>query len=270
MKSFLVALVALWATSAFSSDDSKVPAGMVLVPAGEYLPFYNSKKDQVKDQSKLKTVPVASFYMDIYPVTNEQFLTFVRTHPQWRRSRAKKIFAETGYLKHWKGDLQLGPDSPGNSPVVNVSWFAARAYCREIGKDLPTVDQWEFAASAVEEGTKDKETFHQRIMSWYAKPSQFPLPKVGSVYKNEFGIYDLHGLIWEWTSDFNTAMISNDTRGDAQDDKSLFCGAGSMNAADAKDFAAFQRFGMRSSLKGNYTVNNLGFRCAQGLPAKGS
>ena len=76
-------------------------------------------------------------------------------------------------------------------------------------------------------------------------------------------IGDLHGLVWEWTSDFNSAIVTGDARGDTGLERNLFCGAGSLGAKDTGNFPAFMRFGMRSSLKASYTVHNLGFRCAK-------
>jgi sulfatase modifying factor 1 len=80
-----------------------------------------------------------------------------------------------------------------------------------------------------------------------------------------FGFFDLHGLVWEWTSDFNSAIVTGDARGDTGLDRQLFCGAGSAGAKDTGNFPAFMRYGFRSSLKAPYTVHNLGFRCAKDL-----
>ena len=85
---------------------------------------------------------------------------------------------------------------------------------------------------------------------------------------NVHGLYNLHGLVWEWTSDFNSALITGDARGDTGIERSLFCGAGSMGASDRSNYPAFMRFGLRSSLKAAYTVHNLGFRCAQDAPTQ--
>ena len=77
---------------------------------------------------------------------------------------------------------------------------------------------------------------------------------------------DLHGLVWEWTSDFNSALVTGDARGDTGLERQLFCGAGSLGASDLGNYAGFMRFGFRSSLRAGYTVHNLGFRCAKDVP----
>ena len=73
----------------------------------------------------------------------------------------------------------------------------------------------------------------------------------------------MHGLIWEWNSDFNTALVTGESREDSSRNRGLFCGAGALSAEDKENYAAFMRFAFRSSLKGNSTSSNLGFRCAK-------
>jgi len=224
----------------------------VTIDGGEFTPLYGSQKKQVR---------VQTFALDRFPVTNAEFLAFVREQPRWRKSKATRIFVDRTYLEHWRGDVELGKRAPPGAPVVSVSWYAAKAYCESRGKGarLPTVDEWEFVASRPIPGHEVKRV----ILDWYSVPTPPILPPVSSALVNSTGVAAMHGLIWEWTLDFNSAMVTGESRGDSALDKSLYCGAGSMGAADATDYAAFLRFGMRSSLKANYTVANLGFRCAQ-------
>ena len=63
-------------------------------------------------------------------------------------------------------------------------------------------------------------------------------------------------------SDFNTALVTGESRGDTQLDKQLFCGAGAASSVDPGDYAAFMRYAMRSSYSAHYTIESLGFRCA--------
>ena len=89
------------------------------------------------------------------------------------------------------------------------------------------------------------------------------MPDAGSGRPNFFGVRDLFGLIWEWVDDFNTAMVTGESRADTGLERNLFCGAGTVGARNPSDYAAFMRAGYRSSLRANYAVPNLGFRCAQ-------
>lgn len=236
------------------------PPGMVRVPGGVYRPLFRSNSDA-------REIPVAAFALDIHPVTNAGFLDFVRANPRWRRSQVKRLFADENYLKHWAADLEPGEAASMNAPVTWVSWFAAKAFAAWAGKRLPTTVEWELAAAASPsqpEGENDPE-FKKLLAVWHSSPSPERLPPIGTGRANYFGIHDLHGLIWEWVADFNTAMVTGDARGDSGLERQLFCGSGSLGAKDVGNYAAFMRFGFRSSLKADYSVHNLGFRCAKNL-----
>lgn len=211
----------------------------------------------VLNQKELK---VSSFWLDTAPVTNEQYLAFVKKNPEWQKSRVRRIFADKDYLQYWKSDLDIGAESLGQAPVVRVSWYAARAYCESQGKRLPSMEEWEFAAQLPFNGGQDMKSM---ILEWYGSGAVWPLPAVRTGPANKAGIYNMHGLIWEWVEDFNTFLVTGESRADGSLDKNLFCGAGAMGAADPADYAAFMRFAFRGSLKAAYTVQNLGFRCAR-------
>lgn len=249
LSSFLVLVV----TSLFAQESA-----MVTIKRGVYVPLYGTKDK--------KPVEVIAFSMDVYPVTNSQFLTFVKKYPDYSRSKLKGIFAEKNYLSQWESEFNYGKNIVSNAPVTNVSWFAAKKYCECQGKRLPTMDEWEYVAMADEKriDARSKEEFNNYILSWYEKPKTFLNP-VGQTFKNYWGVYDMHGLVWEWTSDFNSIFLSGESRKDKDTDKNLFCGSGSINASDLMNYAAFMRYGFRASLKARYTTRNLGFRCAKNL-----
>ncbi len=230
--------------------------GMRLVQGGSYTPLY-----RVGEQRQVR---VANFLMDPYPVTNADYLEFVKAKPEWRRSRAKKVFAEEQYLAHWSGDLEVS-EQQLRSPVVYVSWFAARAYARWCKKRLPTQDEWEFAARADENqiDASRSEAFHRRILDWYGRPTPDVLPPVGAISENVYGLHDMHGLVWEWVSDFNTVLVTGESRQDTGLDRQLFCAGGAVGSTNPADYAAYMRYAYRSSLQARYTVKNLGFRCAR-------
>lgn len=237
------------------------PAGMVRIPAGSYVPLFRTDKDPA-------VINVAAFLLDERPVTNTEFLVFVTAETRWRRSRVSPLFADSTYLAHWNGDLELGPAAPPDSPVVRVSWFAARAYARWVGKRLPGTAEWELAAGAGytrPDGRNDAD-LNRDLYAWLARPVPELLPAVGRGRPNFHGVRDLHGLVWEWVDDFNSAMVTGESRADSGLERDLFCGAGSVGAKDTSDYAAFMRLALRSSLKANNTTTSLGFRCALDAP----
>jgi len=229
--------------------------GMARVKGGTYIPLYGVDST---------AVDVVSFEMDVYPVTNAQFLEFVKQNPKWRRSQAKRLFTDGNYLVLWEGDLSLGEDLDPNSPVTNISWFAAKNYCECQGKRLPTVDEWEYVAMADESlpDARGLETYNQKILDWYEAPRTFERT-IGSTFKNYWGIYDLHGLVWEWNMDFNSVLITGESRKDRNLDNTLFCGGAAIGASDLMNYAAFMRYAFRGSLTANYSGRNLGFRCVR-------
>jgi formylglycine-generating enzyme required for sulfatase activity len=258
-KTNIALLILLALCSMTQAQSKKSSAGeMAFIGGGKYTPLYGSSKNGI-------SINVEPFYIDKYPVTNEQFLKFIRSNPKWRRSNVKNIFADKNYLSTWKSDLELGETALPNSPVTNISWFAAKAYCEYYGKRLPTVAEWEFVAKADEkkpDGSKNP-AYLKQILDWYSKPSSGKIGAVGEGEKNYWNVYDMHGLVWEWTSDFFSSLVTGESRGDSGLERNLFCGSGSVNASDFKNYPAFMRFAFRSSLKANYTTANLGFRCAK-------
>src|SRR5690606_17624711 len=112
---------------------------MSVVKGGAYIPLYGETENLVE---------VKSFLMDIYPVTNAEYLTFVKAYPDWKKSKVKGLFADKSYLSNWENDEKY--NGLPNAPVTNVSWFAAKKYCECQGKRLPTIDEWELAAMASE------------------------------------------------------------------------------------------------------------------------
>jgi len=230
---------------------------MVYIEGNRYLPLYG------RDST---VVEVRDFEMDIFPVTNAEYVDFVKKYPKWQKSKSIKLFVDNSYLTNWKNDLELKDSEQPNSPVTYVSWFAAKDYCECQGKRLPTVDEWEYVAMA-DEITKDarvKPSYNQQILTWYETPRSNK-NAIGMNSKNAWGVYDLHGLVWEWTLDFNSVLITGESRKDGDKDANLFCGSASINATDLMNYAAFMRYAIRGGLKAKYSMKNLGFRCVKDI-----
>ncbi len=235
----------------------KTDVNMLTITGGMYLPFYSSNDSLVK---------VDSFLIDEHPVTNQDYLLFVKANPQWRRSQIKKIFEDGNYLKHWVNDTTLPVNSNPQAAICNVSWYAAKAYAKAVGKRLPTLDEWEFVAMADTDtsNARSKKSYSDNIVNLYLEKNR-QLNPVKQSPANYWGVYNMFDLVWEWTDDFNSVLVSGESRAGEYGDKNLVCAAGATSATDVLNYAAFMRFGLRTSLKANYTVNNLGFRCAKDI-----
>ena len=236
-------------------------AGYVRLPGGSF-------RTALKyEDRKGAAVQVAPFELMTRPVTNGEFLAFVQKHPQWQRDRVARPLADARYLAHWKTPTTLAGPAQAQQPVTQVSWFAADAYCQAQGARLPTWSEWEYAAAA-DETRKDARrdpAWRERILSWYSRPSTGPLPRVGLQAPNAYGVQDLHGLVWEWTDDFSSLMVSEDNRNQGDADKTRFCGAGALAMDDRENYAVLMRVAMLSSLQAGNTTANLGFRCAKSV-----
>ena len=232
-------------------------AGYVRLPGGTF-------RSALKYEDR-ESVRIAPFALMETPVTNAQFLAFVQANPQWRRGKAPTVFAEPRYLQHWAGPRALGANAQPQQPVVNVSWFAADAYCKAQGARLPTWNEWEYAAAADElhrDARKDP-VWRERILAWYSRSSKAALPRVGLQAASAYGVRDLHGLVWEWTDDYSALLVDADNRKQGDADKTKFCGAGALSMDDRENYAVLMRVAMLSSLDGADVTPNLGFRCAR-------
>lgn len=236
------------------SEPPEWQGDMVLIQTGAYTPLFKQETDQ-------QEIPVDAFYLDRYLVSNREFVEFTELYPRWHPDNIKPVFSDKNYLNHLKNQPL---EEQAGKPVINVSWFAARAYCDAHGKRLPSVAEWEYAAMASEtdpDGSKDP-AYRQRILEWYSKPATAGLPDVKQTEPNYWGVYGMHGVVWELVNDFNTALVTGESRGDSQLENQLFCGAGAASSVDPGDYAAFMRYAMRSSYEASYSLSSMGFRCA--------
>lgn len=207
------------------------------IPSAPFRPFF---------KGSLAPTRVNAFRLARSPVTRGDFLSFLKCHPEWRRSRATASLSEAAYLSDFSDDLTPGP-LPLDAPVTFVSWFAARAFCASHGLRLPTTIEWERALGSNGEpggssgGSATAPTFEFAMGRAAADLHDSELQAAG---------------VWEWTSDFNSTPVAGGAAA------SQFCGDGVRSNAPS-DYAAFLRYSFRSSLKAGYALKNLGFRCAR-------
>ena len=134
---------------------------------------------------QLQNLP--AFFMGLYPVTNAQYQRFLEAN-------SKAAEPEYWAVRDFNQPKQ---------PVVGVSWEDAQAYTRWAGLRLPTEAEWEYACRA---GTTTRffsgDTEEDlAAVGWYVGNSDRRLHPVGEKMPNGFGLYDMHGSVWEWVED---------------------------------------------------------------------
>ncbi len=249
------------------------PAAYVPIPAGSLQSVLSAGSGNAD-----APVKVAAFAMRATPVTVTEFLAFSQSRPQWQRGRVPVVFADAGYLRQFAGKPVTAAIAAvsaaastaqvhGQQPITSVSWFAAQAYCESEGARLPSWYEWEYvaAADATHADARKDPAWRAAILNWYAKPSGAPLAAVGGA-PNFYGVRDMHGLVWEWVDDFNALLVSADSRNQGDPDQLQYCGAGAISLQDRENFAVLMRVALLSSLGGDSTTANLGFRCVRPLP----
>ena len=246
-----------------------IPAGMVLIPAGEFQMGSNTGSD---DERPVHTVYVDAFYMDKYEVTNAQYKRFVDANPEWRKDRMPKSLHSGDYLKYWRGNTY--PARKGNHPIVHVSWYAAMAYAQWAGKRLPTEAEWEKAAHG---GHVELEyPWGNTISGDHANYGGNDTKPVGSYSANAYGLYDMAGNVWEWCLDeYDRKFYKNSPS------QNPLSGANSINwllskYREIKSFRVqrgagwdsterFVRIANRVGTTPTNTSSNLGFRCVRSV-----
>jgi formylglycine-generating enzyme required for sulfatase activity len=186
---------------------AEVPDAMVVIPSGTIRYSLKSADEFVPYPfaGEVITASPDSFLIDRYPVTNEEFLRFIRG--------SGYIPSDTSnYLRHWEQGLPVTGQE--RYPVVWVSLEDARAYARWAGKRLPTETEWQLAA----QGTDGREwpwgdEFHAtKCNNGFGRPTPVDaFPKGESPY----GVADLVGNVWQMTNDVysNGAYYFNIIRG---------------------------------------------------------
>jgi len=154
---------------------------MVVIPAGSF----TMGSDKGSDEKPLHTVSIRSFLMGRTEVTQKQWEDVMGSNPS--RFTA------------------CGPECP----VENVSWndvqeFIAKLYQKTGQKyRLPSEAEWEYAARAgtITEWSYGNDESKLGNYAWYVGNSGRQTHEVAQKLPNEFGLFDMHGNVWEWTDD---------------------------------------------------------------------
>ena len=200
-----------------------------------------SEKDRDKNERQHEVTITKPYYMGKYEVTQEQWEAVMRNNPS-SRTKGSKL------------------------PVTDVSWEDCQEFIKKLnaktkgGYRLPTESEWEYACRA---RTTTAYSFGDKITPKDANFSDSKIGNqiaVGSYKPNAFGLYDMHGNVWEWCEDWYAdypAGVVTDPKGPATgDNRVLRGGSFDFNASRARSSSRFN-----STPTDRY--NDTGFRLAR-------
>lgn len=182
---------------------------MVRVPAGPFLMGAVIENDHEwgdTDEEPVHEVTLSEYFIDRYEVTAQDFAEFLNAH-----SDEAERYIEMGTAVTIEQSNGVYRPRPGleKHPVNRVSWFGADAFCRSLGKRLPTEAEWEKAARGTDErifpwGDKfphnDFVTFRRKF-SKYGFDAMKPVDTLPEG-KSPYGVYHMAGNVWEWVADW--------------------------------------------------------------------
>jgi formylglycine-generating enzyme required for sulfatase activity len=250
------------------------PMKMVLILGGTFdMGSPETEIDRFESESPQHSVNVRSFFMSEYPIVQAHWLT-VAQMPQIDI----KLEDAPAYFK--------GTDRP----VENISWFEAVEFCERLSKHsgrryrLPTEAEWEYACRA---GSTTPfhcgETITTDLANYRGTDYQDPnwsgvygrgtkgiyreqTTPVDAFLPNAFGLYDLHGNVWEWCQDHwhhNYEGAPTDGSAWLSDDKNA---NRSLRGGSWGDFPRYCRSATRDDLTPDYRTYRLGFRVVCEIP----
>jgi formylglycine-generating enzyme required for sulfatase activity len=193
---------------------------LVLLPDGEFLMGSPDSDPAAKDIEKPQhRVRVSrAFYLGAHEVTVAEFRAFVAASGYRTEAEASGEggFVYNNDIRDFEQIPQLNWRNPGiahpqrdDEPVVQVSWNDAQAFCRWLsGEDhrlyrLPTESEWEYACragTATRWCTGDDPTALDQV-AWVRDQTDCTTHPVAGKKPNNFGLYDMHGNVWEWCLD---------------------------------------------------------------------
>lgn len=267
----------------------------VLIPGGtRMLGSEPSEPSYYKDE-KLHEVTISSdFYMTAHEITNAQFADFLNVNSVGQDGTGKWNGTDTelyvydsttrdsgkfNFGLNWSGDKWVPAEGYENHPVIYVSWYGASAYAAWVGGAIPTEAQWEYACRGgqadqlpfgIGDGTKMTKGMAQfYIYDYYDLAlggrkvdmsiegyvsSTYP---VGSFEPNGYGLYDMHGNVYEWTADFYGSYPdgpSVDPKGPETGSRRVIRGGGWVNSGREL------RSAVRWEQRPDRPLENIGFR----------
>ena len=217
-------------------------------------PASESGRDSDESQHPMRIE--RGFWLDATEVTNAAYQRIVQANANWQKGRIDSSLHDGGYLNDWNG---VAPSSDkAQHPVAWVSWYAARAYCGWAGKRLPAEAEWEYAARA---GTTTAYWWGDTFDTSRANNNGQGTMPVGDARRTTpWGLSDMSGNVWEWTSTVYQAYPYR--VGDGREDPNA-TGARVLRGGSWGNYPRDLRSSFRAWIVPRGTNSVGGLRCAQ-------
>ncbi len=245
---------------------------MVWIPEGVFTMGWGIENDRDwgdTDEEPVHEVALSEYWIDRFEVTASDFSDFLNRHPQ-----SSQRFIELGNavtVEKVNGRYRARPGLERH-PVNRVSWYGANAYCRWLGKRLPTEAEWEKAARGID----------QRIFPWgdafpdntrvtfrrkFSELGFAVLEPVDAMAagRSPYGVHHMAGNVWEWVADWYADDYYD--RSEKKDPQGPASGTTKVLRGGNWYYKAYY---MRTTYRFNEPPhkfkNWLGFRCASSKP----
>lgn len=266
-------------------------AGMALIEGGDYQIGNNHAYPEEKSLMHSQR-HVDNFYIDQTEVTNAQFAAFVQaTHyvTEAEQQGEAAVFVQPQQavpeLGWWKLEKNISWKYPwgahatrkilANEPVRLITLKDAIAYADWLGHEIPTEEQWEYAAKGFSHERDVQAENHGQHITANVWQGQFPyqndaqdgftdVAPVGCYPANPFGLYDMIGNVWEYTSSPFTGSHDDHLANHQQlknasnSINNYTIKGGSYLCAD--NYCARYRASARQSQEANLAISHVGFR----------
>ena len=292
-------------TNSIGMQLSLIPAGKFTmgsrIAAAEMAERFNTAPEHFAGEHPLHDVQVSQpFYLGSHEVSIGQFRTYIEESKTFTTAESDGRGGGLGWDERWLKGSQFSWQSYGwrttdDHPVANVSWDDAVAFCRWLSQKerrtyrLPTEAEWEYACRAdtttlffpgndvealTQYGNIPDGDAEQQFPIWNTTKARdghvFSAP-VGQFKPNSFGLYDMHGNVWEWCSDayhesyYQT--LTAETAVDPQGPDPTGITARVLRGGSWSNNPLFSRSASRNGFEKDDYFYNYGFRVVCELPA---
>ena len=250
------------------ADGKQAPKDMALVPSG----FFTMGSNQTgPDEAPEHRVFLDAFYIDTHEVAANDYAEFLNTV-----NNPKSYYLDNKYgMLIYKGRFQTRPGLEF-SPINNVSWDGAAAYCRFKGKRLPTEAEWEKAARGTDKrlfpwGNSPPTPEHSRyFQTWTEDLAHRVMVPVDALPKGKspFGLHNMAGNVKEWVDDWYDREYYMDSS-EYENPKGPIGGEFRvLRGGSWRDLGGFVYSSFRNNSYQNTRMNDYGFRCAKSIDAE--